>query len=74
MLDKRSSESSERIEKDEKTKFHRIERSYGRYVRTFRVPDDVDGEKIAADGQGAYGCNGNGAIEPSHIGSEACLG
>ena len=40
---------SEVEEKDEKKKFHRIERSYGRYVRTFRLPDDVDGEKVGAD-------------------------
>ena len=36
-------------EKDEKKKYHRIERSYGRYVRTFRLPEDVDEEKIAAE-------------------------
>ena len=36
-------------EKDEKKKFHRIERSYGRYVRTITLPEDVDGEKIGAD-------------------------
>ena len=36
-------------EKDEKRKFHRVERRYGRYVRTFRLPEDVDDAKIAAD-------------------------
>jgi HSP20 family protein len=40
---------SEVDEKDEKKKYHRIERRYGRYVRTFRLPEDVDEEKIAAD-------------------------
>lgn len=40
---------SEAEQKDEKKKFHRIERSYGRYVRTFRLPEDVHGEKISAE-------------------------
>lgn len=29
--------------------FHRIERSYGSFVRAFSLPDTVDGEKIKAD-------------------------
>ncbi len=29
--------------------FHRIERSYGSFVRSFTVPNTVDTEKIAAD-------------------------
>src|ERR1700712_4305809 len=29
--------------------FHRIERSYGSFVRAFSLPDTVDGEKVKAD-------------------------
>lgn len=29
--------------------FHRIERSYGSFVRAFSLPDTVEGEKIKAD-------------------------
>ena len=29
--------------------FHRIERSYGSFVRAFSLPDSVDGEKVKAD-------------------------
>lgn len=36
-------------EKDEKKKYHRIERSHGHYERSFRMPKTVDGEKLAAD-------------------------
>ena len=39
---------SEVEDNDEKKKFHRVERSYGRYVRTFRLPDEVDGDNIVA--------------------------
>jgi HSP20 family protein len=39
-----------KFEKDEKVKgFHRIERSYGEFVRTFALPSTVDSEKVAAD-------------------------
>ena len=39
-----------RQEKDEKTKkYHRIERSYGRFVRSFSVPDYVDDGKVKAE-------------------------
>jgi HSP20 family protein len=39
-----------KFEKEEKgKKFHRIERSYGSFVRTFTVPDDVDATKVGAD-------------------------
>jgi HSP20 family protein len=39
-----------KFEKDEKVKgFHRIERSYGDFVRTFALPNSVDNEKVAAD-------------------------
>jgi len=37
-------------EKEEKRKkFHRIERSYGTFLRTFTLPDDADSTKIAAE-------------------------
>ena len=37
-------------EEEEKGKrFHRLERSYGRFVRTFAVPADVDEKAIQAD-------------------------
>jgi HSP20 family protein len=38
------------FEKDEKVKgYHRIERSYGDFVRSFSVPDTVDTDKVSAD-------------------------
>jgi len=39
-----------KFEKDEKIKgYHRIERSYGEFVRAFAVPSTVDTEKVQAD-------------------------
>jgi HSP20 family protein len=39
-----------KFEKDRNVKgWHRIERSYGEFVRSFQVPSTVDTEKIAAD-------------------------
>jgi HSP20 family protein len=39
-----------KFEKDEKVKgFHRLERSYGDFVRTFALPNTVDNEKVTAD-------------------------
>jgi HSP20 family protein len=39
-----------RFEKEEKVKgYHRIERSYGDFVRSFTIPQTVDTEKVAAD-------------------------
>lgn len=39
-----------RHERDEKTrKYHRIERAYGRFVRTFSVPEYVDEAKVKAE-------------------------
>ena len=29
--------------------FHRIERSYGKFVRAFSLPDTVEGDKVKAD-------------------------
>ncbi len=38
------------VEKDESIKgYHRIERSYGEFVRSFAVPSTVDTEKVLAD-------------------------
>ena len=37
-------------EKEEKKKkYHRIERSYGTFLRTFTLPDDADATRIAAE-------------------------
>ena len=33
----------------QKKKYHRIERSYGSFLRTFTVPEDADGSKVADD-------------------------
>ena len=39
-----------KTEKEEKNKkFHRIERSYGTFMRSFALPDDADGTKVAAE-------------------------
>jgi HSP20 family protein len=39
-----------RQEKEEKgRKYHRIERSYGTFTRSFSLPDDVDATKIEAE-------------------------
>jgi HSP20 family protein len=39
--------TSENEEKNKK--YHRVERSYGSFLRTFGLPDDADGTKIKAD-------------------------
>jgi HSP20 family protein len=37
-------------EKEEKgKKFHRIERTYGTFARSFALPEDADGSKVSAD-------------------------
>ena len=39
-----------KMEKEEKGKrFHRIERSYGSFMRSFRVPDDAEEGKVKAE-------------------------
>jgi HSP20 family protein len=39
-----------RAEKEEKgKKFHRIERSYGSFVRSFTLPEAVSGDKVTAE-------------------------
>ena len=43
-------EGERRQEKEEKGKrFHKVEREYGRFVRRFALPTEVDGEKVHAD-------------------------
>jgi HSP20 family protein len=43
-------EGERKMEKEEKgKKFHRIERSYGKFVRRMSVPGDVDPQKVVAD-------------------------
>lgn len=38
-----------KLEKEEKgKKYHRIERSYGSFLRTFSLPDDADADKVNA--------------------------
>jgi HSP20 family protein len=38
------------FEKEEKgRKFHRMERAYGSFARSFTLPEDADGEKVAAE-------------------------
>jgi HSP20 family protein len=39
----------EKEEKNPKKKYHRIERAYGTFVRTFTVPDDGDPERVVAE-------------------------
>lgn len=34
--------------KTDTTKVHLVERSYGSFTRSFRLPEDADGEKVAA--------------------------
>jgi len=38
-----------KFEKEEKgKKYHRVERSYGNFVRSFTLPDDADADKVEA--------------------------
>ena len=39
-----------KYEKEEKgKKFHRVERAYGSFMRSFALPEDADGSKISAE-------------------------
>ncbi len=39
-----------KFEKEEKNKkYHRVERAYGSFMRTFQVPDDADAERVQAE-------------------------
>src|SRR5439155_13006421 len=40
--------SGERKFEKEEIKYHRVERGYGSFVRTFALPEDADAEKIKA--------------------------
>jgi HSP20 family protein len=43
-------EGERRQDKEEKTrKFHRVERSYGKFVRAFSMPEDADDQNVHAD-------------------------
>lgn len=43
-------EGERRFEKEDKNKkYHRIERSYGKFVRRFALPTEVDGAKVTAE-------------------------
>ena len=79
-------EGERRQEKEEKTKkFHRIERAYGSFVRTFTVPDNIDEAKVSAEfkerraerslsqnGEGeAQGHRGQGGVGHARGGSPA---
>lgn len=45
-----SIEGERKQEKEEKgRKFHRVERTYGTFLRTFALPENVDGAKIRAE-------------------------
>ncbi len=47
MITIRGERKQEKEEKDKK--FHRIERSYGSFMRSFRLPDNVDETAVKAD-------------------------
>jgi HSP20 family protein len=47
MLTIRGERRQEKEEKDKK--FHRIERSYGSFLRSFRMPDDADESAVKAE-------------------------
>ena len=43
-------EGERRVEKEEKGKqFHRMEREYGKFVRRFAMPTEIDPEKVRAE-------------------------
>jgi len=43
-------EGERRLEKEEKNKkFHRVERSYGQFLRCFTMPEDADPKTVRAD-------------------------
>ena len=47
MITMRGERKQEKEEKDKK--FHRIERSYGSFLRSFRMPDDVDESAVKTE-------------------------
>jgi HSP20 family protein len=38
-----------KFEKEEDKKYHRIERSYGNFLRSFTLPDAADSSKVTAE-------------------------
>jgi HSP20 family protein len=43
-------EGERKQEKEEKgKKFHKVERAYGRFVRRFALPTEIDGTKVQAE-------------------------
>jgi HSP20 family protein len=43
-------EGERKREKEEKgRRFHKMEREYGRFVRRFEMPTDIDGDKVRAE-------------------------
>ena len=38
-----------KFEKEENKKYHRVERAYGRFARSFIVPDYVEADKVSAE-------------------------
>lgn len=41
--------SLKRETENDSKKYHRVERSYGRFVRSFRLPEDVEEDKVKAE-------------------------
>ena len=40
-----------RFDEDDRESYRRVERAYGKFTRSFRVPADIDGNKVAASFQ-----------------------
>lgn len=36
-------------QEDRNKRYHRVERAYGSFARSFRIPDETDAEKVAAE-------------------------
>lgn len=48
VLTLKGEKKAEKEEKDEAKHYHVVERSYGSFLRTFRLPDTVEADKVAA--------------------------
>jgi HSP20 family protein len=65
VLSLKGEKKSERDEK--KDTYHLVERSYGSFDRSFRLPDSADEEKIAADfNKGCCASSFPNALKPSN--------